>query len=391
MANYHLNVKIISRGKGQSAIAAAAYRSGERLRDEQADQQKFYRSRAERIQSTEIMAPKDAPEWVWDRGQLWNHAERAENRKDAQLAREFEISLPHEMTQEQREWLAKDFAREQFVRKGYVVDMAFHAPDKDGDQRNFHVHMMVTMRPLGDGPEGFARTLDRSLNSNEQLGVWREQWAHLANRHLERHGYEERIDHRSHKARGIDREPTIHLGYAANEMAARGAQSDRMDELRAILSRNEIRLNLKELEAELRGLEKEQALRNIPDRDHPEPGRQRRGAHVEGEPGWTDRAGMVAQQRSANKWAKEIERGSHTGTPAGGKNKWAEEIERNQPSPGAPAGEKNKWAQEIERNAAKGAPTGRTNKWADGRKPRSKEEGREGPGERSDKDIERDR
>ena len=268
--------------------------------------------------------------------------------------------------------------------------MAFHAPDKDSDQRNFHVHMMVTMRPLGNGPEGFARTKDRSLNSNEQLGVWREQWAHLANRHLERHGYEERIDHRSHKARGIDREPTIHLGYAANEMAARGAQSDRMDELRAILSRNEIRLNLKELEAELRGLEKEQALRNIPDRDHPEPGKQRRDAPVEGEPGWTDRAGMVAQQRSANKWAKEMEHGAHTGKPAGEKNKWAKEIERGAHT-GKPAGEKNKWAKEIERKADKGAPTGSKNKWADGRKPRSKGEGREGPGERSDKDIERDR
>ena len=319
------------------------------------------------------------------------------------------------MTQEQREWLAKDFAREQFVRKGYVVDMAFHAPDKDSDQRNFHVHMMVTMRPLGDGPEGFARTKDRGLNSKEQLGVWREQWANLANRHLERHGHEERIDHRSHKARGIDKEPTIHLGYAASEMAARGAQSDRMDELRAILSRNEIRLDIKELEAELRGLGgKEQALQGShPDRDHPEPGKQRRDAPVEGDPGWTDRAGMVAQQRSANKWAKEIERGLHTGAPAGEKNKWAKEIERA-PHTGTPAGEKNKWAKEIEQgapangrhpqarrtevgpgdraaNARPRAPTGRGNKWVDGRKPRSKEEGREGPGERSDKDIERDR
>ena len=271
-----------------------------------------------------------------------------------------------------------------------MVDIAFHAPDKDSDQRNFHVHMMVTMRPLGNGPEGFARTKDRSLNSRDQLDAWREQWAHLANRHLERHGYEERIDHRSHKARGIDREPTIHLGYAANEMAARGAQSDRMDELRAILSRNEIRLDLKKLEAELRGLEKEQALRNIPDRDHPEPGKQRRDAPVEGEPGWTDRAGMVAQQRSANKWAKETERGAHTGAPAGEKNKWAKEIEHGAHT-GAPAREKNKWAKGIERKADKGAPTGSKNKWADGRKPRSKEEGREGPGERSDKDIERDR
>jgi len=87
MAIYHLNAKVISRGKGQSAIAAAAYRSGEKLRDEQADEQKHYTARAERIQFTDIMAPKDAPEWAHDRNQLWNRAEQAEKRKDAQLAR----------------------------------------------------------------------------------------------------------------------------------------------------------------------------------------------------------------------------------------------------------------------------------------------------------------
>ena len=131
MAIFHLTAKVISRGKGQSAIAAAAYRSGERLRDEQANEQKFYQARAERIEFTAIMAPKDAPDWAQDRNQLWNHAERAEKRKDAQLSREIEISLPHELTPQQREWLVKDFAREAFVRKGYAVDIAIHAPDQN--------------------------------------------------------------------------------------------------------------------------------------------------------------------------------------------------------------------------------------------------------------------
>jgi hypothetical protein len=253
MAIFHLNAKVISRGKGQSAIAAAAYRSGERLRDEQADEQKFYKARAERIMFTDIMAPKDAPEWAHDRNQLWNQAERAEKRKDAQLAREIEVSLPHELTEQQREWLVKDFAREAFVRKGYAVDIAIHAPDKTSDDRNHHAHLMVTMRELG--PQGFAATKDRSLNSKEQMVEWREQWADLANRHLERHGHEARIDHRSLAARGIDKEPTIHLGYAANEMAQRGSQSDRMDTLKAILERNEIRLDMKALDRELKALE----------------------------------------------------------------------------------------------------------------------------------------
>ena len=254
MAIFHLTAKVISRGKGQSAIAAAAYRSGERLRDEQANEQKFYQARAERIEFTAIMAPSGAPDWAQDRNQLWNHAERAEKRKDAQLAREIEIALPHELTPQQREGLVKDFAREAFVRKGYAVDIAIHAPDKTSDERNHHAHIMVTMRTL-DG-DGFAAKKDPSMNRREQLGEWREQWAHLANRHLERHGHEARIDHRSLKQQGIEREAGIHLGYAANEMAQRGAQSDRMDALKQIIDRNDIRVEMKNLERELAQLER---------------------------------------------------------------------------------------------------------------------------------------
>ena len=255
MAIFHLSAKVISRGKGQSAIAAAAYRSGEKLFDEQAGEQKLYRAREERILYTDILAPLHAPEWAFDRNGLWNHAERAEKRKDAQLAREIEIALPHELTDQQREWLVKDFAREAFVRKGYVVDIAIHGPDADSDQRNHHAHLMVTRRTIG--PEGFAATKDWQLDK-EQLGRWREQWANLANRHLERHGHDARIDHRSLKDQGIDREPTIHLGYAANEITARGAPSDRMDALNEILARNELRFDLAAIDAELRTLEQEQ-------------------------------------------------------------------------------------------------------------------------------------
>ena len=247
MAIFHLSAKIISRGKGQSAIAAAAYRSGERLRDEQANEQKFYQTRAERIEFTEILAPKDAPEWAHDRNALWNNAERAEKRKDAQLAREIEVSLPHELTAQQREWLVKDFAREAFTRKGYAVDIAIHAPDKESDARNHHAHIMVTRRTLG--AEGFAPTKDWKRNPQE-LAEWREQWAHLANRHLERHGHAARIDHRSLKEQGIDREAGVHLGYAANEMAQRGAQSDRMDKLKGVIERNDIRLDMAALDRE---------------------------------------------------------------------------------------------------------------------------------------------
>ncbi|WP_156964694.1 MobQ family relaxase [Methylocapsa aurea] len=297
MAIFHLTAKIISRGKGQSAIAAAAYRSGERLRDEQAGEQKFYQTRAERIQFTDIMAPSGAPEWAHDRNQLWNEAERAEKRKDAQLAREIEISLPHELTPEQRVWLVKDFAREAFVRRGYAVDLAIHAPDKEGDERNHHAHLMVTMRTLG--PDGFALKKDPSMNKREQLTEWRGQWAHLANRHLERHGFASRIDHRSLEAQGIEREAGVHVGYAANEMTQRGAQSDRMDALKQVMARNDIRVEIKAIDGEVRELERLAAKAEELARELDERRRTEEQARADKGLDWTDRGGMVAQQQAA--------------------------------------------------------------------------------------------
>ncbi len=282
MAIFHLTAKVISRGKGQSAIAAAAYRSGERLHDEQANEQKFYQARAERIEFTAIMAPKDAPEWAHDRNQLWNHVERAEKRKDAQLSREIEISLPHELTPQQREWLVKDFAREAFVRKGYAVDIAIHAPDKKSDDRNHHAHIMVTMRML-DG-DGFAAKKDPSMNRREQLGEWREQWAHLANRHLERHGHEARIDHRSLKEQGVEREAGIHLGYAVNEMAQRGAQSDRMDALQQVIARNDIRVEVGKIERELAQLERAEKAQTRDAAPPPVPEKKEHNSERQAEP-----------------------------------------------------------------------------------------------------------
>lgn len=245
MAIYHLTAKVISRGKGQSVVAAAAYRSGERLTDERDGTVKEYKARNERILFEGIFAPADAPEWARSRNSLWNAVEERESRGQgvnpakAQLARELEIALPHELSYAQREWLIKDFVREQFVRKGYAVDLAIHAPDKDSDARNFHAHLLIPLRSIG--PEGFADRKDRSQNAPEQLVEWRQEWAHLANRHLERHGHEARIDHRSLGAQGIDREPTQHVGYAADAMAARGEEANRAAENEAIKAGNKVR------------------------------------------------------------------------------------------------------------------------------------------------------
>jgi hypothetical protein len=261
MAIYHLTTKVFSRGKGQSAIAAAAYRSGERLVDEAMGVQKFYTARAERIEFQGMFVPANSPEWAHDRNAFWNRAEQAENRFDARLAREIEIALPHELTEEQRLRLVKDFVREQFVRKGYGADVAIHAPDNYSDERNHHAHILISERRLG--PDGFAEKKDPTMNGKAQLATWREQWANLANRHLERYGHEARIDHRSLFEQKIDREPGIHLGHAASEIMRRGGESERVIQLADIRTANAERAAVKgeirELDRELQGLEQEQA------------------------------------------------------------------------------------------------------------------------------------
>lgn len=268
MAIYHLAVKVIGRSRGQSAIAAAAYRSGEKLTDEATGQVKHYPARAERIRFTGIFAPPGAPSWVYERNRLWNKAEQVEKRKDATLAREIVLALPHELTDEQRRFLVSDFVREAFVRRGLVADVAIHAPDRNSDNRNFHAHILITERAIRGGgkpveeiraPEraggihpdrqgdavpvdpGFASTKDRSLYSKATLRSWRSQWSNLCNRHLARHGHAARVDHRTLAAQGIDREPTRHLGNVATQMTRRGASNIRGDGLRAVRLRNALR------------------------------------------------------------------------------------------------------------------------------------------------------
>lgn len=246
MAIFHLSAKVVSRGSGQSAIAKAAYNSRSKLEDERTGLTKDY-SRKNGVEFSGIFAPKNAPEWANDRQQLWNAVERREDASNraasAQLAREVVIALPHELTDEQREWLVKDFVREQFTRKGMIADVNIHAPGGEGDNRNHHAHILVTMREIG--PDGFGPKV-REWNSREQVEQWREQWERMANKHLERHGHDERIDRRTLEAQGIDREPTTHRGPHVDAIERRGAEADNtrqnddrageLAELRAALS-----------------------------------------------------------------------------------------------------------------------------------------------------------
>ena len=173
MAQYRFSAKVISRKDGRSAVAAAAYRAGERLQDERLEMSFDYRRR-DGVEHTEIMLPEGVPQRLADRHTLWNEVERVEGRCDAQVAREVQLSLPHELTFEQRRELVRDFVQKAFVDRGMVADVAMHAPDKEGDERNYHAHIMLTTRSIHW--DGFGKK-DRSWNGKDTLQEWREQWA----------------------------------------------------------------------------------------------------------------------------------------------------------------------------------------------------------------------
>ena len=209
MAIYHLTAKPISRSTGRSAVAAASYQSGTAMHDERTGRSFDY-TKKRGVVHAEIVAPANAPAWCKDRAKLWNRAEAAEKRKDAQTARSIELALPKEIPPHLHAQIVREFCHEQFVKRGMVADFAIHA-----NQGNPHAHIMLTMRPLA-GKE-FSQKKDRTWNDKETLKGWREGWQDHANTWLEKVGSKERIDHRSHKERGLGHLiPTIHEGPTAN-------------------------------------------------------------------------------------------------------------------------------------------------------------------------------
>jgi ATP-dependent exoDNAse (exonuclease V) alpha subunit len=235
MALYHFAARIIQRSEGQSAVASAAYRAGERLDDERLGRTFDYR-RHLGVLHTEILAPGNAPDWMRDRSQLWNAVEKAEKRKDSQLARSIDIALPHELNLEQNLELLRGFVQEQYVDAGMIADIAIHLPGRSGDIRNVHAHIALTTREITGSGFGLK---NRDWNSKDELLEWRKAWADHANRILEREGFEERIDHRSLEDQGYDREPTIHVGPPGKQMDERGDRSDRAHQNRDIKADND--------------------------------------------------------------------------------------------------------------------------------------------------------
>jgi ATP-dependent exoDNAse (exonuclease V) alpha subunit len=222
MALYRCEVKIFSREKrGRSVVAASAYRSGSKIRDERHDKIHDYSRRSKGVVESVILRPEGSPEWTAKPSTLWNTVELGEKRTDAQLAREFILAVPPELSAKEQFDLATGWAQSELVSKGMVAEVSLHHT-KTGN--NPHVHILATMRTL-DGDK-FSAKKPREWNRVEQLRDWRESWATAVNGALEKAGRPERVDHRSLKDRGIDRIPEPKIGVAATAMKRRGVVAD---------------------------------------------------------------------------------------------------------------------------------------------------------------------
>jgi ATP-dependent exoDNAse (exonuclease V) alpha subunit len=245
---YHLSVKPVSRSSGRSATAAIAYRTAEKIIDERTNQLHDY-TKKQGVVHEEILLPPNSPDWANDREKLWNAAEAAEKRKDARVAREYEVAIPKELTKEQGIELVRDFGKVIQDRYGVAVDIAVHkdhARDWQGEKKDFegyHAHVMTTTRKMEKEGLGEKADIELSDSKRASLGLGkgsdeiekvREMWEFSANKHLEMANQEKRIDRRSLKEQGIEREPTQHLGPHATSMERRGEKTDIGDINRSI-------------------------------------------------------------------------------------------------------------------------------------------------------------
>ena len=241
MAIYHLSMKILSRSKGYSAVASAAYRAGEKILDERTGVIHDY-TRKNGVASAVILTPANAPAWCANRAELWNAVEKAERRKNSQLAREFELAIPRELAQDAARETVLNFVRENFVSRGMIADVAFH--NLGGS--NPHAHIMLSMRAIT--PDGFGEKV-REWNDWTHAETWRGSWADHANRALANAGYQEEIDHRSYERQGLEKTPGIHLGKSACAMETRGIETERGEQNRLI---NRLNLEIQISRTELR-------------------------------------------------------------------------------------------------------------------------------------------
>ena len=265
--SFHFSVNIISRGKGKSAVASAAYISGEKIKNEWDGVTHDY-TRKEKVLVKNIILPDHIPKEFNDRSTLWNKVEMAEKNSNAQLARQFIIGLPKELTLSENKNLVERFIKENLTSQGMIVDYAIHneSQDKNG---NIHCHIMTIMRPINEKGEFLAKSkkeyiLDEkgekilskngkpktrkveltTWNDKGNVEKWRENFSDLCNECLAKNNIEKRVDHRSFKRQGIKQIPTIHLGASASAMERKGIRTEKGDINREIKKQNELLKNI---------------------------------------------------------------------------------------------------------------------------------------------------
>jgi hypothetical protein len=214
MAIFSLNIRLIKRSSNRNVVKEAAYCSGTILADEKTKKEFSYLSKKGVVYS-EIITPPNYPHWCDMRAKLWNAVERAEKRKDAQLARETIVALPRELNLEQQKNLLLRFVKENFVSKGMIADVNIH----HDNENNPHAHILLTMRRVENGV--FTKKV-REWNDREALKDLRKNWANLVNFYLEAIGSKERVSELSHFKRGLTIKPTIHLGFKNHQALKKG-------------------------------------------------------------------------------------------------------------------------------------------------------------------------
>ncbi len=309
MAMYRLSIKLIGRGGGRSIVAAAAYRSGEKLHNDETGLTHDF-SRKGGIELSEVLLPENAPTKYLDRQILWNEVQKVEIRSNAQFAREIQVSFPYEMTKEERIECIRSFIQENFVSKGMIADWAYHNPEPL--EHNPHAHILLSCRGFNEDGEWNAKTKTVFANERDEHGravynpekpsydqndrentaqyripvldengnqktrerkgkgveklweritipqndwndhknaeIWRASWAEHCNRYL---APENQIDHRSYARQGIDKVPTIYAGISAIKIEEKGGFSERMEINRGINQQNVIRAQIKAISKEI--------------------------------------------------------------------------------------------------------------------------------------------
>lgn len=267
--SFHFQVSVVSRGKGKSAVASAAYISGEKIKNEYDGMTHDY-THKDKILKSEILLPDHVPQAFKERAYLWNQVELGEKAKNARLARQFIIQLPYELSLEENIKLVEDFIKTNLVNEGMLVDYAIHDESKEGN-KNIHCHILATTRPIDDkgqwlakskkeyildekgekvlGKNGKPKTRKVDLvnwNDIENMEKWRGSFSDLCNHYLKENGIEKQVDHRSYERQGLDILPTIHLGNVCSALERKGIATDRGDYNRAIKKHNAFVRSIKE-------------------------------------------------------------------------------------------------------------------------------------------------